>query len=91
MCPDNTWTILQLATSCVLATSCWCVQVGVHGLIIEFQDPVTRSRRSATFLPEVAADQGWDQQQTLAALVKKAGGWRPAGPGIHSCGHTNNW
>jgi hypothetical protein len=51
------------------------IQVGVHGLIIEFQDPSTRSRRSATFLPEVARDQGWDQQQTLAALVKKAGGW----------------
>ena len=56
------------------------VQVGVHGLIIEFQDPVLRCKRSATFLPEVAKDQGWSQQECIEALIKKAGGcWH----GVH--------
>jgi hypothetical protein len=30
-------------------------------------------RRSATFLPEVAPEQGWDRRATLEALVRKAG------------------
>jgi AMME syndrome candidate gene 1 protein len=28
---------------------------------------------SATYLPEVAADQGWDQQTTVSSLIRKAG------------------
>lgn len=34
------------------------LQVGKHGLIIEFTDPDYNSRRSATYLPEVAAHEG---------------------------------
>jgi len=48
-------------------------EVGVHGLIIDFQDPVLRCKRSATFLPEVAKDQRWSQQECIEALIKKAG------------------
>ncbi len=33
------------------------------GLVIEFVDPATGGRRTATFLPEVAAHEGWDKQQ----------------------------
>ncbi len=33
------------------------------GLIIEFTDPHSGGRRTATFLPEVAAHEGWDKQQ----------------------------
>ena len=47
--------------------------VGVHGVTIEFTDPVTGSRRSATFLPEIAAHEGWDKQTTMEHLVRKAG------------------
>jgi AMMECR1 domain-containing protein len=37
----------------------YCVlQVGKHGLIIEFTDPDYNVRRSATYLPEVAAHEG---------------------------------
>jgi len=34
------------------------LQVGTHGLIIEFTDPNNNVRRSATYLPEVAAHEG---------------------------------
>ncbi|ESR58986.1 hypothetical protein KPL70_011537 [Citrus sinensis] len=33
-------------------------EVGTHGLIIEFTDPEYSTRRSATYLPEVAAHEG---------------------------------
>ena len=48
-------------------------EVGVHGITIEFKDPHTSTRRSATFLPEVAAHEKWDKPQTLEHLVRKAG------------------
>ncbi|GAB4815132.1 hypothetical protein N2152v2_002178 [Parachlorella kessleri] len=47
--------------------------VGTHGLLLEFRDPLTRQRRTATFLPEVALHQHWDRQQTLEHLIHKAG------------------
>ena len=36
-------------------------------------DPLTGTKRSATFLPEVAAQEGWDRQQTIDALIRKSG------------------
>ena len=33
-------------------------QIGKHGIIIEFTDPDNNARRSATYLPEVAAHEG---------------------------------
>lgn len=46
-------------------------QVGTHGIRIEFTD--NGRRRSATFLPEVASEQGWDQMQTIDHLLRKGG------------------
>lgn len=46
--------------------------VGTHGIIIEFKDP-HGTRRSATYLPEVAREQGWDQREAVVSLVRKAG------------------
>lgn len=43
-------------------------EVGKHGIIIEIP-PLYR----ATFLPEVAKDEGWDQKTTLKYLISKAG------------------
>jgi AMMECR1 domain-containing protein len=43
-------------------------EVGKHGIIIDIEDVY-----NATFLPEVAKEQGWDQKQTMRALVRKAG------------------
>ncbi|KAL0299137.1 UNVERIFIED_CONTAM: hypothetical protein Sradi_6573500, partial [Sesamum radiatum] len=34
-------------------------EVGKHGIIIEFTDPDYNTRRSATYLPEVAAHEGY--------------------------------
>lgn len=42
-------------------------EIGKHGIRL-FID-----QYSATFLPEVAAEQGWDKEQTLIQLARKAG------------------
>ncbi|CAM9482171.1 unnamed protein product [Ascophyllum nodosum] len=47
-------------------------EVGVHGIVINFNDD-RGSSYSATFLPEVAAEQGWSRRVTLTRLVRKAG------------------
>ena len=46
--------------------------VGTHGIDIEFEDN-KGTLFSATFLPEVAQDEGWDKRTTLKYLVQKAG------------------
>jgi uncharacterized protein (TIGR00296 family) len=53
----------------------WDWEVGVHGIVISFQDGVGRGARrySATYLPEVAAEQAWTQQEALESLVRKSG------------------
>mmetsp|Transcript_8647 Transcript_8647/g.10952 ORF Transcript_8647/g.10952 Transcript_8647/m.10952 type:complete len:205 (-) Transcript_8647:457-1071(-) len=46
-------------------------EVGVHGILISFR--VGSKKYSATYLPEVAREQGWNQSATLKSLVRKAG------------------
>jgi uncharacterized protein (TIGR00296 family) len=52
------------------------VIAGEHGVI------VARGPRRAVFLPQVAAEQGWDRETLLAQLCLKAGlaaeAWREA-------------
>ena len=43
------------------------IVIGRHGVILEKQG------RRATFLPQVAPEQGWDRETTLAHLARKAG------------------
>jgi len=47
-------------------------EVGVHGIKIVFHNE-NGSKRSATFLPEVASEHGWDHIQTIDYLLRKAG------------------
>ena len=47
-------------------------EIGVHGIIIEFRDNHGEELQ-ATFLPEVAKEQGWDKGETVKCLVRKAG------------------
>lgn len=47
-------------------------ELGVHGIRIEFFND-GGSKRTATFLPEVAPEQGWNQIQTIDALLRKGG------------------
>lgn len=50
--------------------------LGVHGIRIEFYNE-RGSKRTATYLPQVATEQGWDQTQTIDSLLRK-GGYRAA-------------
>ncbi|CAJ1946271.1 unnamed protein product [Cylindrotheca closterium] len=45
--------------------------VGVHGILIKFQ--MGGNQFSATYLPEVAQEQRWDQATTVMSLIQKAG------------------
>ena len=47
-------------------------EIGVHGIKIEFTTE-RGSKRSATFLPEVASEHGWDQLKTIDSLLRKGG------------------
>lgn len=49
------------------------LQVGKHGIIIEFTDPNYNTRRNATYLPEVAAHEGWTVIEAIDSLIRKAG------------------
>ncbi|XP_034113644.1 uncharacterized protein CG5902 [Drosophila sulfurigaster albostrigata] len=51
-------------------------QLGVHGIRIEFLTE-RGLKRTATYLPQVATEQGWDQLQTIDSLLRK-GGYRGA-------------
>ncbi|KAF0303597.1 uncharacterized protein FJT64_024425 [Amphibalanus amphitrite] len=50
-------------------------ELGKHGIRIEFV--CAGRRRTSTYLPEVAPDQGWDHVRTIDSLLNK-GGWRGA-------------
>lgn len=57
-------------------------ELGVHGIKISFYHK--NKRFSATYLPDVAVEQGWNKEETLESLVRKAGwrkggGWRDVG------------
>lgn len=49
--------------------------VGVHGIIIKFggNNNNTGEQYSATYLPEVAKDQSWNQKEAVVSLIRKAG------------------
>ncbi|KAM4693738.1 AMMECR1-like protein isoform 2-T2 [Discoglossus pictus] len=47
-------------------------EVGVHGIRIEFVNE-KGVKRTATYLPEVAKEQDWDQIQTIDSLLRKGG------------------
>jgi len=47
--------------------------VGKHGIRISFKDLSSGRTLGATYLPEVASEQGWNKSQALEALIRKAG------------------
>lgn len=49
------------------------LQVGTHGLIINFVEPGAGMRRSATYLPEIAHREGWTKRYTVESLILKSG------------------
>ncbi len=46
-------------------------EVGKHGIEIFFEED--GEEYSATFLPEVAADENWSKDETLKHLIRKSG------------------
>ncbi|CAM6087633.1 unnamed protein product [Calypogeia fissa] len=63
---------VSLLTDYEPATSYLDWEVGKHGMILEFTDP-DNVRRSATYLPEVAAQEGWTKHETVDSLIRKSG------------------
>jgi len=47
--------------------------VGTHGILIRFLSPSNAREFSATYLPEVADEQHWDQRTAVISLMRKAG------------------
>lgn len=47
-------------------------EIGTHGIIIEFYDNDGQFY-SATYLPDVAHEQGWTHLETVISLMRKAG------------------
>jgi len=47
-------------------------QIGTHGIRIEFFNE-RGNKRTATYLPEVAPEQGWDHEKTIDSLLRKGG------------------
>jgi len=46
-------------------------KIGTHGITIDFA--INGKTYSATYLPEVASEQGWSRKQTITELISKAG------------------
>jgi AMMECR1 domain-containing protein len=46
-------------------------EIGVHGILIKFE--VRGRHYNATYLPEVAKEQGWNHAQAVATLIQKTG------------------
>jgi AMMECR1 domain-containing protein len=63
---------VSLLTDYESATSYLDWEIGKHGMILEFTDPES-VRHSATYLPEIAAQEGWTKIETVDSLVRKAG------------------
>lgn len=51
--------------------NCFDWTIGVHGIRIEFMN--NGRVRSATYLPEVSSEQGWNQETTVLNLLYKGG------------------
>ena len=51
--------------------NCYDWEVGTHGIMIEFE--ANNRSFSGTYLPEVAREQSWTQQEAVASLLRKAG------------------
>ena len=46
-------------------------KIGMHGIQIEF--PMGNTTKTATYLPEVAREQGWTKLQAVDSLLRKGG------------------
>jgi AMME syndrome candidate gene 1 protein len=47
--------------------------IGKHGIRINFSHPKHKKRFSATYLPSVCKEQGWNKEECLLSLIEKSG------------------
>lgn len=47
--------------------------VGEHGIRISFRNKPGGRKYSATYLPDVASEQGWTREEALESLMRKSG------------------
>lgn len=66
------WCSVSLLIGFEDCKDCYDWDVGVHGIRIEFYTEKGH-HRTATYLPEVSQEQGWDHKETLRNLVRKGG------------------
>lgn len=53
--------------------NCFDWIVGKHGIVIKFWSQSAAREYSATYLPEVAKEQKWDQKAAVTSLIRKSG------------------
>ncbi|CCF55863.1 hypothetical protein KAFR_0A04280 [Kazachstania africana CBS 2517] len=53
-------------------------ELGKHGIELKFWNGKKTKILSATFLPDVMTEQGWDKEDTFLNLIEKAGSWSNA-------------
>ncbi|EDO46025.1 predicted protein [Nematostella vectensis] len=70
---------VSLLTNFEEGVNCVDWEIGVHGIRIEFYNEKGH-KRTATYLPEVAKEQGWTQIQTIDSLLRKGGYKAPISP-----------
>ncbi|KAJ2688508.1 hypothetical protein H4R19_006562 [Coemansia spiralis] len=70
--PRLTCTV-SLLTDFEEADDCFDWDIGSHGVWIEFRMPGSSRKRTATYLPEIAAEQGWSKEETIDNLLRKGG------------------
>ncbi|KAJ1723900.1 hypothetical protein LPJ53_001809 [Coemansia erecta] len=69
--PSLTCTV-SLLTDFEAAVSHLDWEIGKHGVWIEFRGK-RGERRTATFLPQIASEQGWTKLETIDQLLRKGG------------------
>eukprot|EP00795_Rhopilema_esculentum_P016787 gene16787-8247_t len=63
---------VSLLTNFEEAKHCLDWEIGVNGIRIEFYNDKGH-RKTATYLPEVAKEQGWSKVETIDSLLRKGG------------------
>jgi AMME syndrome candidate gene 1 protein len=57
--------------------------IGVHGIILDLYPKGPSGRKySATYLPEVCAEQGWSKEECIESLARKSGYRGPLTPAV---------
>ncbi|RKP07345.1 AMMECR1 domain-containing protein [Thamnocephalis sphaerospora] len=63
---------VSLLTDFTLGSDYLDWEIGKHGIWIEFRNEHGK-RKTATYLPEIAAEQGWSKVETIDSLLRKGG------------------